>query len=160
MKKYFIILSLSYLFVTSTDALVNNSIPYPSVTEIPKEYDYLSPDGAEIRELLEMKGGNLVHCTLPAGGVSQAVKHQTIEELWVILEGRGEIYRKLGNQIIIDHVSGGSSIAIPIGVDFQFRNTGTTELKLIIVSIPPWPSANEAIKVNNYWTIENKILYD
>lgn len=47
--------------------------------QLPIEYDYLAPDGSEIRLLRSMKGGGLAHCTLPPGAVSQAVRHKTVK---------------------------------------------------------------------------------
>ena len=56
--------------------------------------DYLAPDGSEIRLLPAMQGGGLCHCTLPAGMTSSPVAHRSVEELWYILEGQGEVWRK------------------------------------------------------------------
>ena len=37
--------------------------PYMWVTaQLPKDYDYLAPDGSEIRLLPEVAGGGLAHC--------------------------------------------------------------------------------------------------
>jgi mannose-6-phosphate isomerase-like protein (cupin superfamily) len=44
-----------------------------------------APDGSDVRPLLELTRGGMAHCTLPPGGVSLAVRHKTIEELWYVL---------------------------------------------------------------------------
>lgn len=49
---------------------------------IASEYDYLAPDGSEIRLLADLEGGGLAHCTLPSGRVSVAQRHKTVEEIW------------------------------------------------------------------------------
>ncbi len=41
-------------------------------------YDYLAPDGSEIRLLLDLEGGSLAHCTLPPGRISVAQRHRTV----------------------------------------------------------------------------------
>ena len=58
--------------------------------------DYLAPDGSEIRLLPTMKGGGLCHCTLPVGKTSSPVAHQNVEEIWYVIEGEGEVWRKVG----------------------------------------------------------------
>ena len=47
----------------------------------PEKYDYLAPDDSEIRLLTGFDCGNLCHCTLPAGKISKAVKHKTVNEI-------------------------------------------------------------------------------
>ena len=44
-------------------------------------HDVLAPDGSQIRFLPQVKGGSMVHCTLPPGAVSLAVTHRTVDEL-------------------------------------------------------------------------------
>ena len=36
-----------------------------------------------------LKGGSLAHFELPAGAVSHAVTHRTVEEIWYVVAGRG-----------------------------------------------------------------------
>lgn len=115
--------------------------------------DYLAPDGSEIRLLSATKGGGLCHCTLPACRTSSAVEHQHVEEIWYILEGQGEVWRKCdeGEQIVA--VSAGMSLTIPPRTAFQFRNTGTGPLRILIATMPPWPGAHEAVKANGFWPV-------
>ena len=54
-------------------------------------YDYLAPDGSEIRLLPTMSHGGMAHCVLPIGKISQAGEHKTVEEIWFILEGEGQM---------------------------------------------------------------------
>jgi uncharacterized cupin superfamily protein len=53
------------------------------------ELDYHAPCGAEIRQLLDMSGGGVCHCTLPPGRTSSADKHRSVEEIWYVLKGEG-----------------------------------------------------------------------
>lgn len=116
--------------------------------ELPKNHDYLAPDGSEIRLLPDMHGGGLAHCTLPPGGVSKPVYHRTVEEIWYCLAGQGQVWRKLeGQEEVVDFFSG-ISLTIPVGTHFQFRNTGAELLQFIIATMPPWPGPEEAVALD------------
>jgi mannose-6-phosphate isomerase-like protein (cupin superfamily) len=113
--------------------------------------DALAPDGSEIRTLLELAGASMVHCQLPVGTVTQAVKHRSVEELWYVLSGKGEIWRKMGELEETTVLEAGVSISLPLGTTFQFRNIGEEALEMILVTVPPWPGADEAIIQENHW---------
>ena len=100
-----------------------------------------------------MAGGraSMVHCTLPAGGVSLAVRHRTVDELWFVMGGQGEVWRKLEGEEAVVAVGPGSALDIPLGARFQFRNTGDEPLVILIATMPPWPGADEAPKVADHW---------
>ena len=117
-----------------------------------QNYDYLAPDGPEISKLLRVTKGNLVQGSLPTGGVSSAVRHRTVEEIWYFLSGEGEVWRKpAGKRGRVAKVMQGTSIAIPTGTSFQFRNTGNKALRFVIVKMPPWPGKHEALKTEGKW---------
>jgi mannose-6-phosphate isomerase-like protein (cupin superfamily) len=119
--------------------------------ELSSEPDYVAPDGSRIFRLPDMKGGGICICELPAMATSHAVCHKTIEEIWFFLSGEGEVWRKLGDQEEITKVSNGLSLTIPLGCHFQFKNTGNEPLRFLIVTMPPWPGADEAFFVKGYW---------
>lgn len=121
--------------------------------QLPVQLDVYAPDGSEIRLLSQLGGGSMVHCTLPPGGVSKAVRHQTVEELWYFLSGEGEVWRKQDDYDNVVQVHAGTSLTIPVGVHFQFRNTGDDLLCFVLVTMPPWPGESEAVPVNDYWTV-------
>ncbi len=110
-----------------------------------------APDGSEIRPLLEVTRGGMSHCTLPPGGISHAVCHRTIEELWYILAGRGEMWRKQGDREEVVPALPGTCLSIPTGAHFQFRNTGDRPLEIVIATLPPWPGMDEAVRVDDHW---------
>ena len=92
---------------------------------LPENYDYLAPDKSEIRLLSTIKDrGSLCHCTLPPGYVSNAVTHKTVDEIWYFLQGQGEAWRKQGDQDECVTVKPGLCLNIPLGIHFQFRNSG------------------------------------
>jgi mannose-6-phosphate isomerase-like protein (cupin superfamily) len=113
--------------------------------------DTLAPDGSEIRLLAATGRASMVHCALPPGGVSLAVAHRTVEEIWHFVEGEGEVWRQFGGVEEVTPVRPGASLTIPTGAHFQFRNTGATRLCFIIATMPPWPGPEEARRVNDYW---------
>ena len=118
---------------------------------LPSEYTALAPDGSEIRELVRVAGGSMVHCTLPAGATSLAVTHRTVEEVWYVVGGRGQVWRKRGGQESVADVESGVSLNIEVGTHFQFRNTGDEPLCIVITTMPLWPGENEAVAVEGRW---------
>ncbi|MEW5919110.1 MAG: hypothetical protein AB1762_22085, partial [Gemmatimonadota bacterium] len=62
---------------------------------LPADYDVLAPDGSEIRVLCATPRASMAHGTLPPGGVSLAIRHRTVDELWYVTGGRGQVWRKL-----------------------------------------------------------------
>ncbi len=118
-----------------------------------REYTVLAPDGSEIRELVAVEGGSMVHCTLPPGATSMAVKHRTVEEVWYITQGHGQMWRKSESAESVVDLKPDLSLSIETGTHFQFRNTGGEDLCLIIVTMPPWPGEQEAVRVADYWDV-------
>ncbi len=95
----------------------------------------------------------MVHCTLPPGAVSLAVTHRTVEEVWFFLKGRGQVWRKEGERETVVDVAPGVSLAIETCAHFQFRNTGDEDLCFIIVTMPPWSGSDEAVRVQDHWSL-------
>ena len=121
---------------------------------LPDDYDALAPDGSEIRALCATARGSMAHGTLPPGGVSRAIRHRTVEEIWHVLSGAGEIWRKLGDREEVTELRPGVSLTIPTGAHFQFRATGAEPLRFIMCTMPPWPGEDEAIYVEGPWREE------
>jgi mannose-6-phosphate isomerase-like protein (cupin superfamily) len=120
-------------------------------TDLRDDYDYLAPDGSEIRKLLSFDRGGLAHCSLAPGGVSAAVRHKTVEEIWYFVEGNGELWRRHGEVEEIIDVYARRCVSIPTGTEFQFCNTGTATLSFVISTMPAWPGPSEAIAVDGHW---------
>ncbi|MBZ0294263.1 MAG: cupin domain-containing protein [Anaerolineae bacterium] len=120
---------------------------------LPEKHDRVAPDQSYIRLLPTLDRGGLVHCTLEPGTVSWAVAHKTVEELWYCLEGTGEMWRRHGDVQTTVELRPGISLTIPTGTHFQFRNTGTTPLCVLITTMPPWPGAEEAYRVDDFWPV-------
>ena len=91
---------------------------------VPVARDAVAPDGSDVRVLLGLAGGGMAHFELPAGNTSTPVTHATVEEIWLFLSGRGEMWRKQGQREEIVPVEPGVCITIPLGTHFQFRALG------------------------------------
>jgi mannose-6-phosphate isomerase-like protein (cupin superfamily) len=113
--------------------------------------DTIAPDGSEVRLLCAMGGGSMAHFRLLPGAVSKAVAHRTVEEIWVVTAGIGRLWRRLGEFEETVPLDPGTSLTIPTGTAFQFRNDGATPLDIIGVTMPPWPGTDEAYVVAGPW---------
>ena len=107
--------------------------------QLPVERDAIAPDGSDVRILLDLQGGGMAHFELPPGQTSTAVTHKTVEEIWYILSGRGEMWRKMGEVEQIVALSEGLCLTIPLGTHFQFRAFGDEPLAAVAITMPPWP---------------------
>lgn len=121
--------------------------------QLGEAYDVLAPDTSEIRLLVSTSRGSLAHGTLPAGRVSLAVTHRTVEEIWYVTGGRGEVWRKHGDREMVVDVAPGTALTIPTGVQFQFRTAGPEPLRFIMCTMPPWPGEQEAVRVPDHWPV-------
>ena len=111
----------------------------------------VAPDGSQIRRLLAVRGGSCAHCTLYPGDTSKAMRHRSVEEIWFVLRGRGQLWRKRGKAEQVVDLATGLCASIPTGVHFQVRNTGQEILEFILCTMPPWPGAVEAVRVPDHW---------
>jgi mannose-6-phosphate isomerase-like protein (cupin superfamily) len=126
----------------------------PFASRRPAErHDVLAPDGSEIRLLPEVPGGSMVHCTLPPEAVSLAVEHRTVSELWYVVSGMGELWRHQDGREEVVPLHPPTAHSIPLGTRFQFRNTGEEPLAFVIVTMPPWPGMDEAVRVEDHWPV-------
>lgn len=115
------------------------------------EPDAIAPDGSEVRLLAATQRGSMAHFRLPAGAVSKPVAHQTVEELWYFVAGRGEMWRRDRDTEDTVAVHPGVSISIPVGTAFQFRAGGEGPLEAVGVTMPPWPGMEEAVPAEGVW---------
>lgn len=110
--------------------------------------DESAPDGSEVRLLLRRPGGSMAHFSLTAGKVSLPVVHRTVDELWYIVAGQGEMWRKYEDAESVVPLKRGVCLSIPAGVAFQFKALGDEPLEAVAVTMPPWPGDNEARRVS------------
>ena len=113
--------------------------------------DVVAPDGSDVRVLARTERGSMAHFELAPGRASAAIRHRTVDEIWFVLSGRGEIWRKQGGREDIVALEPGVSVTIPVGTHFQFRASGDTALEAVGVTMPPWPGDAEAVRVPGKW---------
>jgi len=120
-------------------------------TMLPEKPDAKSPAGADICFLMDGTTGNMIHSAVPRHQINRATVHATVSEFWYVLQGHGEIWRDDGKESSITVLVPGTSIDIPVGTAFQYRNVSDTELKFICIAMPPWPGDSEATLVKGIW---------
>ena len=118
---------------------------------LPDRFDVIAPDGSEVRILQAARGGSMAHFRLAAGQVSRAVRHRTVDEIWFILSGRGEMWRSAGGREDIAALVPGACLTIGAGTRFQFRAEPDAPLAAVAVTMPPWPGDGEAELVEGLW---------
>ena len=119
---------------------------------ISEEPDATAPDGADVRLLATSGRGSMAHFELAPGEVSEAMMHKTVEELWFVTAGEGEMWRKAGDAEEVVELHPGLSLSIPVGTHFQYRNTSEEDpLEAVAVTMPPWPGEDEAVAVKGNW---------
>jgi mannose-6-phosphate isomerase-like protein (cupin superfamily) len=118
---------------------------------VPVEADVLAPDGSEVRLLCASERGSAAHFTLAPRQTSKAIRHQTVEEIWYITAGEGQMWRSDGGREEVLDLTPGLSLTIPVGTEFQFRNLGDVAMTAVAVTMPPWPGETEAVFVEGPW---------
>jgi mannose-6-phosphate isomerase-like protein (cupin superfamily) len=118
---------------------------------LPERPDAIAPDGSEVRVLLALAGGSMAHFALPPGAVSRAVVHRTVEEIWLVLSGKGDMWRRNEQRESVVALEPGLCLTIPLGTAFQFRAAPGERLAILGVTMPPWPGEDEAELVDGRW---------
>ena len=127
------------------------STPLYTTTLLRDRADAIAPDGSEVRLLVELTRGSMAHFTLPAGKTSKAVYHRTIEELWYVTAGEGEMWRSQGDEEDVVTLRPGVALTLPVGTAFQFRAGPGGPLSAVGVAMPPWPGEHEALPAQGPW---------
>jgi mannose-6-phosphate isomerase-like protein (cupin superfamily) len=125
---------------TEPDALV--------AMRLPAEVTTVAPDGSDVRVLVATERGSMAHFELAAGKMSSAVRHRTVEEIWFVVGGHGEMWRRRDRAENVIDLEMGTSVVIPVGTSFQFRSLGPGPLAAVAVTMPPWPGPDEAEAVD------------
>ena len=118
---------------------------------LPRDRSVVAPDGSDVRVLLGLASGGMAHFELAAGKTSAAVTHRTVAEIWYVLSGRGEMWRKQGAREETIALEPGVCLTIPLGTQFQFRASMTDGVAAIGVTMPPCPGEGEALPVAGPW---------
>jgi mannose-6-phosphate isomerase-like protein (cupin superfamily) len=132
-------------------AALKPEIPTMKATLVPEKPDAKSPAGADIRFLMDGPTGNMIHSSVPPRQTNRATVHATVSEFWFVLKGHGEIWRDDGEESCVMALVPDTSIDIPVGTAFQYRNVGDHVLEFICIAMPPWPGESEARFVKGIW---------
>ena len=125
----------------------------PPLSQRSDNADVIAPDGSEIRLLIDGRhaaiGASMVEVTLAAGQVSRPVYHRTVEEVWYILQGSGQVWRcppEVSEPSLVAPlpVGPGDALVIPTGWMFQFSADEAGDLRFLCVTMPSWPGDDEA----------------
>jgi mannose-6-phosphate isomerase-like protein (cupin superfamily) len=119
--------------------------------QLPGPPDALAPDGSDVRVLLRLGRGSMAHFELGAGQVSRAVAHRSVDEIWYILQGHGQMWRRQARREETVGLRSGTCVSIPAGTHFQFRADRGGPLAAVGVTMPPWPGDEEAYEVRGAW---------
>ena len=115
--------------------------------QLPDAPDAVAPDGSDVRVLLRLGRGSMAHFELGAGRVSRAVAHRAVDEIWYILAGQGQMWRRQADRQETVPLRPGTCVSIPAGTHFQFRSATDGPLTAVGVTMPPWPGDDEAYEV-------------
>ena len=113
-----------------------------------------APDGSTVRPLCWLTGlGSFAHFQLEPGDVAQAVSHATVQEIWYVLAGAGQMWRRQAGREDRVALRAGVCLTIPLGCAFQFRAAEDGPLQVVAVTMPPWPveSLDEARPETGVW---------
>jgi mannose-6-phosphate isomerase-like protein (cupin superfamily) len=122
--------------------------------QLPDAPDAVAPDGSDVRVLLRLGRGSMAHFELGPGRVSRAVAHHAVDEIWYILAGQGEMWRRRAERQEIVPLRPGTCVSSPAGTHFQFRSVVDGPLAAVGVTMPPWPGPGEAYDVPGAWTAD------
>jgi mannose-6-phosphate isomerase-like protein (cupin superfamily) len=122
-----------------------------ATADLPAEPTVVAPDGSDVRVLLQLAGGSMAHFRLAAGQTSHAVTHRTVEEIWFVVSGSGEMWRRQGDIEEVVQLRPGVCVTIPVGTHFQFRASSAEHVAAVAVTMPPWPGEGEAVRVPGPW---------
>ena len=118
----------------------------PDTQSIENAPELIAPDGSTVRPLCRLSGlGSFAHFQLEPGEVAKAVSHATVQEIWYIIAGAGQIWRRQeGHEPTTVHLRPGICLTIPLETAFQFRADSPDEpLRVVAVTMPPWPAGSE-----------------
>jgi len=110
-----------------------------------------APDGSIVHVLVQGSQGSMARFSLPPFGISRAVVHNSVEELWYFLSGAGRMWLQAGGREEVVTISPGMSVAIGPGTAFQFRSDSAEHLRAVGLTMPPWPGDHEARATTGPW---------
>ncbi len=125
----------------------------PLSIRVPVSRDAVAPDGSDVRVLARAGAASSAHFELAAGQTSVAIRHRTVDEIWYVVAGRGEMWLAARDDALgaVVALEPGVCVSIPCGTRFQFRAAAPDTLAAFGVTMPPWPGDGEAIRCTGQW---------
>ncbi len=115
---------------------------------------HTAPDGSLNLLIGDEPDGGLALCAIAPGATTIPVMHPSVEQLWYVLEGSGQVSRRQGSlDPEVTTLTPGACVDIGRGITFQFRadegrSSGeAARLKMLLLTVPRWPGPNEGIFV-------------
>lgn len=110
-----------------------------TVTQLSEQQPFTTADGSTIRSILDrtnapVENQSLAEATLPAGGATERHYHRLSEEIYFILEGRGEMEIDGESR----EVKPGDAILIPPGAWHQITALSDSGIRLLCCCAPPY----------------------
>ena len=102
------------------------------VRSLSRAEPFTTRDGSTIRELHQTDLQSLAEARLPAGGATQRHYHAKTEEIYLLLEGEGEMEVDGERR----HVGPGDAVLIPAGAWHEIR--AGTDLRFLCCCAPPY----------------------
>jgi mannose-6-phosphate isomerase-like protein (cupin superfamily) len=67
----------------------------PDAQSLGSAPEVTAPDGSTVRPLCRITGlGSFAHFRLEPGEIAKAVSHATVQEIWYIIDGAGQMWRR------------------------------------------------------------------
>ncbi len=95
---------------------------------------FVTKDGSTIRELHHTDVQSLAEATLEPDEATQRHYHRAAEEIYFVLKGSGRMEVDGESRM----VRPGDAILIPAGARHTLENNGTSELRILCASAPPY----------------------
>jgi mannose-6-phosphate isomerase-like protein (cupin superfamily) len=124
-----------------------------ATTRIDQTSEIAAPDGSAVRPLCVLPGvASFAQFELAPAQIAKAVSHATVEEIWFVTSGAGEMWRSQDGREEVTALEPGVCLTIPLGTTFQFR-AGDQGLRVVAVTVPSWPvdSPDEAKFETGRW---------
>ncbi len=102
------------------------------ITSLASTEPFTTKDGSTIRELHHTTLQSLAEASIPAGGSTQRHHHRLTEEIYLVLEGEGELEIDGERR----HVSPGDAALIPAGAWHEI--TAGSDLRFLCCCVPPY----------------------
>ncbi|MDH6118386.1 mannose-6-phosphate isomerase-like protein (cupin superfamily) [Kitasatospora sp. GAS204A] len=105
-------------------------------------------DGSSVLPLGELPGAaSMARFELAPGAVSRAVSHATVQELWHVVSGSGQLWRRQDGREEVTPLRAGTTVSIPLGTAFQFRADAGAALHIVAATVPAWPGTETEARI-------------